>query len=306
MILPPPGTRSPATRPRWRRCPPRPRGVRICGVAGRSKNAAAARPDTCRFVLRPAGELPSRVSENGCFTTGPSAGAPDARSWPNPCATNAVGMVCRAEASRGGFSAHAARLHAPPSDGDRQVLDLQRDALLAAGIDARHLFEARGSRAGLVAALAFLRLGDCLVVWKLDRLGRSLPHLLAVANDLKARGVAFRSLAEAMDTTTPQGELLFHVFGALAQFERSLTQERIMGRRDRRRDARGGRRDPGGRCRQGSGLPDLRRRAQHPDRHADAHRLVCRRRGRGKRGGAPTATDRGPDRGALRPADRTA
>jgi len=66
--------------------------------------------------------------------------------------------------------------------------------------------------------------GDCLVVWKLDRLGRSLPHLLATVNGLKKREVAFRSLTEQMDTTTPQGEFLFHVFGALAQFERSLTQ----------------------------------------------------------------------------------
>ena len=118
------------------------------------------------------------------------------------------------------------------TDGDRQVLDLQRDALLAAGVDERHLFEdhasgARDDRAGLAKALAFVRPGDCLVVWKLDRLGRSLPHLLGVVNGLKERGVAFRSLTEQMDTTTPQGEFLFHVFGALAQFERSLTQERV-------------------------------------------------------------------------------
>jgi DNA invertase Pin-like site-specific DNA recombinase len=65
------------------------------------------------------------------------------------------------------------------------------------------------------------------VVWKLDRLGRSLPHLLSTVNSLKEHGIAFRSLTEQMDTTTPQGELLFHVFGALAQFERSLTQERV-------------------------------------------------------------------------------
>jgi DNA invertase Pin-like site-specific DNA recombinase len=118
------------------------------------------------------------------------------------------------------------------TDGDRQVMDLQHDGLLAAGVDERHLFEDRASgsrddRAGLVKALAFLKPGDCLVVWKLDRLGRSLSHLLATVNELKERGVAFRSLTEQMDTTTPQGELLFHVFGALAQFERSLTQERV-------------------------------------------------------------------------------
>ena len=96
------------------------------------------------------------------------------------------------------------------SDGDRQVLDLQRDALLSAGVDARHLFEDHASgnrcdRAGLAKALAFLQPGDCFVVWKLDRLGRSLPHLLATVNNLKAHGVAFRSLTEQMDTTTPQG-----------------------------------------------------------------------------------------------------
>jgi len=128
------------------------------------------------------------------------------------------------------------------------VLDLQRDALLAAGVDERHLFEDRGSgsrgdRAGLGKALAFIRPGDCLVVWKLDRLGRSLPHLLTTVTDLKERGVAFRSLTEQIDTTTPQGELLFHIFGALAQFERALIQERVQAglAAARRRGRRGGR-----------------------------------------------------------------
>src|SRR5271168_3039519 len=134
------------------------------------------------------------------------------------------------------------------TDGDRQVLDLQRDALLQAGVDERHLFEdhasgSRGDRAGLAKALAFVRPGDCLVVWKLDRLGRSLSHLLATVNELRNRQVAFRSLTEQMDTTTPQGEFLFHVFGALAQFERSLTQERVRAglAAARRRGRRGGR-----------------------------------------------------------------
>ena len=134
------------------------------------------------------------------------------------------------------------------TDSDRQVLDLQRDALLSAGVDERHLFEdrvsgSRGDRAGLAKALAFLRPGDCLVVCKLDRLGRSLPHLLTTVTDLKTRGIAFRSLTEQMDTTTPQGEFLFHVFGALAQFERSLIQERVQAglAAARRRGRRGGR-----------------------------------------------------------------
>jgi DNA invertase Pin-like site-specific DNA recombinase len=134
------------------------------------------------------------------------------------------------------------------TSGDRQVVDLQRDALIAAGVDERHLFEdratgGRGDRAGLTKALAFIRPGDCLVVWKLDRLGRSLPHLLTTVTDLKRRGVAFRSLTEQMDTTTPQGELLFHIFGSLAQFERSLIQERVQAglAAARRRGRHGGR-----------------------------------------------------------------
>jgi DNA invertase Pin-like site-specific DNA recombinase len=145
------------------------------------------------------------------------------------------------------------------TDGDRQTFDLQRDALLAAGVDERHLFEdrvsgSRGDRAGLAKALAFVRPGDCLVVWKLDRLGRSLPHLLTTVTGLKARGVAFRSLTEQMDTTTPQGEFLFHIFGALAQFERSLIQERVQ-----------------------AGLAAARRRGRHGGRPAaiDAEKLAA-------------------------------
>ena len=119
------------------------------------------------------------------------------------------------------------------SDSDRQSTDLQRDALLAAGVDARHLFEDRASgakddRLGLAKALAFVRPADVLVVWKLDRLGRSLSHLLEIVNALKERQVAFRSLTEGMDTTTASGELLFHVFGALAQYERALIRERVV------------------------------------------------------------------------------
>ncbi len=119
------------------------------------------------------------------------------------------------------------------SGSDRQSTDLQRDALLAAGVDSRHLFEdhdsgAKDDRAGLARVLEFIRPGDVLVVWKLDRLGRSLSHLLAIVNKLKDKQVAFRSLTEGMDTTTASGELLFHVFGALAQYERALIQERVV------------------------------------------------------------------------------
>lgn len=180
------------------------------------------------------------------------------------------------------------------TDGDRQVLDLQRDALLAAGVDERHLFEDRASgsredRAGLAKALAFLKPGDCLVVWKLDRLGRSLSHLLATVNELKDRRVAFRSLTEQMDTTTPQGEFLFHVFGALAQFERSLTQERVRAglAAARRRGRRGGR--PVAvdaekmavvvaalEADESRGVPHLWDQAQHAHRLPGSDRLVCR------------------------------
>src|ERR1051325_7629269 len=119
------------------------------------------------------------------------------------------------------------------SESDRQSTDLQQDALVAAGVDERHCFQdkasgARDSRPGLAACLAFLKPGDTLVVWKLDRLGRSLFHLLTIITQLRDRSVAFRSLTEQMDTTTPHGELLFHLFGALAQYERALTRERVI------------------------------------------------------------------------------
>ena len=134
------------------------------------------------------------------------------------------------------------------SDSDRQTTDLQRDALLAAGVDEWHLFEDKASgvgsdRSGLAAALDYARAGDCLAVWKLDRLGRSLPHLLEMVTGLEARQVRFRSLTEHMDTTTPQGAFLFSVFGALAQYERALARERIMAGLEaaRKRGRRGGR-----------------------------------------------------------------
>lgn len=118
------------------------------------------------------------------------------------------------------------------TDGGRQSADLQRDALIAAGVDTRHIYgdKLSGSlddRPGLKDCLAFVKAGDTLIVWKLDRLGRSLSHLLGVVSDLQGRGVGFRSLTEGMDTTTAQGKLLFSVFGALAEFERSLIRERV-------------------------------------------------------------------------------
>ena len=107
--------------------------------------------------------------------------------------------------------------------------DLQRDALAAAGCARVFEDEASGARAdrpGLGQALDYVRDGDILVVWKLDRLGRSLPHLIETVGSLAARGVGFRSLTEAIDTTTPGGRLVFHLFGALGEFERDLIRER--------------------------------------------------------------------------------
>lgn len=111
-----------------------------------------------------------------------------------------------------------------------QDLALQLDALHAVGTT--RIFEDRGvsgaktDRPGLNAALSFLRDGDTLVVWKLDRLGRSMTHLLQTVTDLEGRGIGFRSLTENVDTTTPTGRLVFHIFGALGQFERDLIRER--------------------------------------------------------------------------------
>lgn len=85
---------------------------------------------------------------------------------------------------------------------------------------------ARADRPGLRASLDYVRDGDVLIVWKLDRLGRSLPHLIETVTALAARGIGFRSLTEAIDTTTSGGRLVFHLFGALSQFERDLIQER--------------------------------------------------------------------------------
>ena len=106
---------------------------------------------------------------------------------------------------------------------------LQTDALRTAGCE--RIFEdtvsgSKADRPGLAEALAYLREGDVLAVWRLDRLGRSLPHLIETIAALEARGVGFRSLTEAIDTTTPGGRLIFHVFGALGQFERDLIRER--------------------------------------------------------------------------------
>jgi DNA invertase Pin-like site-specific DNA recombinase len=110
-----------------------------------------------------------------------------------------------------------------------QDLALQLDALREAGcvqVFKDHASGARTDRPGLRDALNFAREGDVLVTWKLDRLGRSLPHLIETVATLEQRGVGFRSLTEAIDTTTPGGRLVFHLFAALGQFERDLIKER--------------------------------------------------------------------------------
>lgn len=115
-----------------------------------------------------------------------------------------------------------------------QSTDLQRDAILAAGVGPDYIYEDLGSgqrddRPGLDSALKALREGDTLVVWKLDRLGRSLRHLINTMHDLTKRGVGLKVLAgqgASIDTTTPTGKLVFGIFAALAEFERELIGER--------------------------------------------------------------------------------
>ena len=110
-----------------------------------------------------------------------------------------------------------------------QDLALQRDALEAAGcgrIFADTISGAKANRPQLAAALDHLRAGDTLVVWRLDRLGRSLSELIDLMTQLNKEGIAFQSLTEQIDTTTSGGKLIFHIFGALAEFERELIRER--------------------------------------------------------------------------------
>jgi DNA invertase Pin-like site-specific DNA recombinase len=128
-----------------------------------------------------------------------------------------------------------------------QNTTMQREALQAAG--AAKIFEdvaggAKADRPGLADALAYAREGDTLAVWKLDRLGRSLPHLIETVAALAKRGIGFQSLTENIDTTTSNGRLVFHVFAALAEFERDLIRERTRAGLDlaKARGRKGGRR----------------------------------------------------------------
>lgn len=126
---------------------------------------------------------------------------------------------------------------------DDQNLDLQLNALRGAGCEnvfTDTLSGATERRPGLDTALAELTEGDVLVVWKLDRLGRSLSHLIEVINRLGEKGIGFKSLSENLDTTTAGGRLVFHMMGALAEFERALIGERTRAGLDAAR-ARGSR-----------------------------------------------------------------
>lgn len=115
-----------------------------------------------------------------------------------------------------------------------QVLDLQRDALLEAGVDSDLIYEdhasgKRDDRPGLTTCLKALRKGDTLLVWKLDRLGRDLRHLVNIVHELQSRDIGFKVLTGQganIDTTTSNGRLVFGIFAALAEFERELISER--------------------------------------------------------------------------------
>lgn len=112
-----------------------------------------------------------------------------------------------------------------------QDLGIQREALAKAGVFPENIYEeqesgAKRNRPVLTDVLSRLRKGDTLIIWKLDRLARSLPHLLEIMEALKSRSVHFKSLTENFDTSTAGGELIFQIFGAVAQYERALTQER--------------------------------------------------------------------------------
>jgi DNA invertase Pin-like site-specific DNA recombinase len=110
-----------------------------------------------------------------------------------------------------------------------QTLNLQKDALKKIGCNKIFTDTASGAKAernGLEEALEYVREGDTLVVWRLDRLGRSLKHLIETISQLDTRKIGFKSLTENIDTTTSGGKLIFHIFGALAEFERNLIRER--------------------------------------------------------------------------------
>ena len=139
-------------------------------------------------------------------------------------------MLCIDETGRRSLHGKPGRLR-PVSTGE-QDLQLQLDALKTAGCSDTNIYTdkasgARASRPGLDKCIEALKPADTLVVWRLDRLGRSMPHLVSLVEELLGKGIGFRSLQDgAIDTTTASGELMFNIFSSLAQFERRLIQER--------------------------------------------------------------------------------
>jgi len=116
---------------------------------------------------------------------------------------------------------------------NEQNLDLQRDALIKAGCSEKNIFTdkitgTKADRIGLAEAMTHLRVGDTFAVWRLDRLGRSLKHLIETVTKLQEQKIAFKSITENIDTSTATGQLVFHIFGALAEFERNLIRERTI------------------------------------------------------------------------------
>lgn len=130
-----------------------------------------------------------------------------------------------------------------------QELQLQLDALEKAGCDLNHIFVdkisgAKTERPGLNKCLAEIKAGDTLIIWRLDRLGRSMHHLVLLVEELRQKGIGFKSICDgSIDTTTASGELIFNIFSSLAQFERRLIQERTKAGLDaaRSRGKKGGR-----------------------------------------------------------------
>ena len=163
---------------------------------------------------------------------------------------------------------------------DDQLLDLQRDALAKVGCE--RLFEdtasgAKAERVGLTALLATLRRGDNVVIWRLDRLGRSLKDLIRLVEQLDAAGVGLRSLQENIDTASIGGHLVFHLFGALAEFERNLIRERTQAGLS---DARARGRKGGRKKRLDPAKQELVLRLYHERQHTVAE--ICRMMGIGR------------------------
>jgi DNA invertase Pin-like site-specific DNA recombinase len=163
------------------------------------------------------GQAPARAGRAARKPAGANAG------------TGAKDVASAPDASGGSSTSSGMRIGYARVSTLEQNPALQRDALKAAGCD--KVFEDRASgakaeRPGLAQALEYARPGDTLVVWRLDRLGRSLKDLIDRVQELESRGIGFKSLREGFDTTTGSGRLVFHVFGALAEFERALIRER--------------------------------------------------------------------------------